>query len=278
MIVLSFFTLLLVCLFFGKDTDKIARAEPHVALIDMTGPISAGGPVEANNVVKALTMAFKDKGTKAVILRINSPGGSPVQSDYIYNAIMRLRQEHPAVPVYAVCVDVCASGAYFVASAAQEIYANPASIVGSIGVIMEGFGFDQAIQKIGVSRRVITAGSNKDFLDPFMPLTPESKAVAQQMLDIVHQQFIAAVETGRGDRLKQSPDLFSGLAWTGQQAKDMGLIDGFGSSGSVARDVIHQEKFVDYTVHPSIFERFADRIGASMGNVIVSQFNTHMSE
>jgi protease-4 len=275
---LSIFTLIIISLFFGADTDKLARTEPHVALIDMTGEISAGGPVDANSVVKALTMAFKDKGTQAVILRINSPGGSPVQSDYIYNAIMRLRQANPTVPVYAVCVDVCASGAYFIASAAQNIYANPASIVGSIGVIMSGFGFDQAIQKIGVSRRVIIAGANKDFMDPFMPLTPESKAFAQKMLDNVHQQFIAAVEKGRGDRLKKSPDIFSGLAWTGEQAKTMGLIDGFGSAGSVARDVVHQEKFVDYTIQPSLFERFADRIGASMGHVIMSQFNTHISE
>jgi protease-4 len=275
---LIFIVIFFIVMCTGEDGNKITADEPHTALINLTGEIGAGNDVDADKVATALNNAFKNKGTKAIILRINSPGGSPVQSSYIYNEIMRLRALHPTVPVYAVCVDVCASGAYYVASAAQDIYADPSSLVGSIGVIMSGFGADKAIEKLGISRRVYTAGSNKDMLDPFLPVSSQTKAYTQQMLGIVHQQFIAAVEAGRGDRLKKSPDLFSGLVWTGVQAKNMGLVDGFGSTGYVARTIVKDDKIIDYTIKPTPFERFADRIGASMGHIITSQFEGKISE
>ena len=274
---------LLIALFLSFCTDqgdhKILRDEPHTALISLEGEIMANGPVDANKVVGALRMAMKDPGTKGVILRINSPGGSPVQSDYIYTEIMRLRHQYPNVPVYAVCTEICASGAYYIAAAAKDIYANPASMVGSIGVIMKGFGFTDAMKKVGVTQRTIIAGKYKDFMDPFAPQDPAETQLAQNMVDIVHEQFIAAVEAGRGARLqKDNPDIFSGLIWTGAQAKKLGLIDGYGSAGFVARDVIKEDKIVDYTIKPNPFERFADRIGASAANVILSQVQVHLSE
>lgn len=265
LIVLSFCT--------GNGSDSISKDKPHTALINLDGEIMADAPFSADNVVGALQQAFSDEGTKAVILRINSPGGSPVQAAYIYNAIMRLRQQHPKVPVYAVCTDICASGAYYVASAANDIYANPASLVGSIGVIMEGFGFNDAIKKLGVSRRVIIAGKNKDFMDPFSAMSPNDKVFAQNMVEQVHQQFIAAVEQGRGNRLHKTPDIFTGLAWTGEQAKTLGLIDDFASAGDVARNIVKQENVIDYTIKPSPFERLANRMGASFANVMLSRLS-----
>lgn len=199
--------LILIILFFwlivgGNSTHKIMRDKAHVALIDINGVIASSTLASADKIVTALRQAFKDKGTKGIILRINSPGGSPVQADYIYHSILQLRKQHPKIKVYAVCSDICASGAYYVAAAANDIYADPASLVGSIGVIMGGFGFVDTMKKIGVSRRVFTAGSNKDFLDPFSPLKRGEKAYAHRILNIVHQQFIHAVEQGRGARLR----------------------------------------------------------------------------
>jgi protease IV len=251
-----------------------SRNKPHTALIELNGEISAKGPVDANIFAGAIRSAYKDKGTKGIILRINSPGGSPVQSDYIYNEIMRLRKKHPNIPVYAVCTDMCASGAYFIASSANYIYANPSSLVGSIGVIMSGFGFQDAIKKLGVERRVFIAGKYKDFLDPFSNLSPAERKYAQEMVDSVHQQFIAAVEAGRGKRLHRSKDIFSGMAWTGIEAKKRGLIDGFGSAGSVARDVIKQEKIINYTVKANPFDKIADKLGESFANVVMTKLET----
>jgi protease-4 len=268
LLVLSFCT--------SKTTSKLLREEPHTAVINVNGEIVAGGAVDADKVVGALRQAFKDSGTKGIILRINSPGGSPVQSDYIFNEIMRLRKLHPNIPVYAVCTDMCASGAYFIAAAATDIYANPASLVGSIGVIMNGFGFTGAMDKLGITRRTTIAGKYKDFMDPFAPQTPEQKRFAQAMVDDVHQQFILAVEQGRGKRLHKNADVFSGMAWTGNQAKKMGLIDGFGNASYVAREIVKQEKMVDYTIRPSAFEQLANRMGASMADVILSKFNTQV--
>lgn len=260
--------------FCSKKSDRsTAASTPHTALIQMNGVLMAGAQFNADSVYRSLTKSFASKGTKAVILKINSPGGSPVQADYIYNAIMQLRKQHPKIPVYAVCTDICASGAYYVASAANKIYANPASIVGSIGVIMEGFGFVDAMKKIGVTRRVTTAGKYKDIMDPFAPQTIANKRFAQNMVAQVHQQFIQAVENGRGKRLHKTKDIFSGLAWTGQDAKKLGLIDGFASPGEVARNVVKQKNMVDYTVKPDLLSRLANRMGASFANVIMSEFS-----
>ena len=265
--------LILIVLSFcaSNAKGKLLRDKPHTALISVEGEIAAGGAVDADRFVTALRNAYKDKGTKGIVIKINSPGGSPVQSDYMFNEIIRLRKQHPKIPVYAVCTDICASGAYFVASAADDIYANPSSLVGSIGVIMNGFGFTDAMKKIGVSRRVIIAGKYKDFMDPYSKLTKQEKRFAQRLVDTVHQQFIAAVKEGRGKRLHNDKDLFTGLAWTGVQAKKLGLIDAYGSAGFVARDVIKQDKVINYTIKSNPFDRIADRLGASFANVVLSK-------
>lgn len=266
----KFVFILFIALFFGlamHDDNKHTAilAEAHTALIKIDGPIMADTPANADSIVTSLNQAFKSKGTKGIILRINSPGGSPVQSHYVYNEIMRMRALHPKIKVYAVCSDICASGAYFIASAADDIYADEGSLVGSIGVIMDGFGFVDTMKKFGVSRRVYTAGDHKAFLDPFSPVKPGDLEYVQAMLDDLHNEFIDAVKKGRGDRLKPTKDMFSGLIWTGEQAKALGLIDGFGSSGQVARDVIKAPKILDYTVRANYLERIADRVGMSTG-------------
>lgn len=243
----------------GDDED--VRNKPHVALIDIQGVMDGDGLSKADNIAQSLSMAYHDKGTKAIILRINSPGGSPVQADDIYREVMRYRTLHPKIKVYAVCTDMCASAAYYAAAAANEIYANPASIVGSIGVIYSGFGFDDLMKKVGVSRRLVTAGIYKGFMDPFSPEQPKEKEMLKHMLAIVHKQFEDRVKEGRGDRLHITPDLFSGLFWTGTQAKELGLIDGFGSAGSVARDVIKVKHLVDYTITESSLDKFARQLG-----------------
>ena len=278
LVILAVVIIVLISVFFSRSEDIALREKPHTAMIKLDGEIAAGGPVDADQTTAALQHAFKDKGTKGVILRINSPGGSPVQADYIYNEIMRLRKKHPKIPVYAVCTDICASGAYFIAAAANDIYANPSSLVGSIGVIMNGFGFTGAMQKLGVTRRVIIAGKNKDFMDPYSKFTPHEKRVAQEMVDSVHQQFIAAVEHGRGKRLHKTAAVFTGMAWTGTQAKKLGLIDAYGSAGQVARDVIKQKNVLDYTVRQNPLNRLVDRLGASMANVVLSKLNINLKE
>ncbi len=256
-------------LFYSSDDGTTLRNQPHTALIDISGTIMAGGDADADRIATSLNHAFEDKGTKGIILRINSPGGSPVQSDYVYNEINRLKKLHPNIKVYAVCSDICASGAYYMASAADEIYADPGSLVGSIGVVMDGFGFVDTMKKLGITRRQFTAGDHKGFLDPFQPIKPDEQKDVQVMLDTLHQQFINAVKEGRGNRLKNDPDLFSGMIWTGTQAKALGLVDGFGSSGYVARNVIKEDKIIDYTLKPNYFERLAGRIGASAGDRLV---------
>lgn len=270
--VLVVFILIVLSFCANNAKGKLLRDKPHTALINIEGEIAAGGAVDADHFVTALRRAYKDKGTKGIVLRINSPGGSPVQADYMFNEIIRLRKKHPKIPVYAVCTDICASGAYFVAAAADDIYANPSSLVGSIGVIMNGFGFAGAMKKLGVTRRVIIAGKYKDFMDPYAKLTKQEQRFAQKLVDTVHTQFIAAVEQGRGKRLHKNKDLFTGLAWTGVQAKKLGLIDAYGSSGSVARDVIKQDKMINYTVKSNPLDRLADRFGASFANVVLSKF------
>ncbi|HEY0288998.1 MAG TPA: S49 family peptidase [Pseudomonas sp.] len=252
---------------FEKGTS---RKSSHTALIDIQGMIADKEAASADNIVTALRAAFEDEKTKGVILRINSPGGSPVQSGYIYDEIRRLRGQKPDIKVYAVISDLGASGAYYIASAADQIYADKASLVGSIGVTAAGFGFVGTMEKLGVDRRTYTSGEHKAFLDPFQPPKADETAFWQGVLDTTHKQFIASVKAGRGDRLKdkEHPELFSGLVWTGEQAVALGLVDGLGSSSYVARDVIGEKDIVDYTVQESPFDRFSKKLGASMAEQI----------
>ncbi len=243
-------------------TSESVLATPHAGLIDINGTISDTDS-SAENFAASLHAAYKNKELKALVLRINSPGGSPVQADYMFNSIQYYRKLHPTIKVYAVCTDMCASAAYYVAAAGDEIYANPSSMVGSIGVIYNGFGFDGTLEKVGVTRRLVTAGINKGFLDPFSPLNPAQVAILQTMLDEVHEQFIDKVKLGRGARLKIDDSIFSGLFWTGIQAKNKGLIDGFASSGQLIRDQLKLDKIVDYTVKPSLVDKFSKSIGAT---------------
>lgn len=244
--------------------------EKHTALVDLRGVIDSDGDTSAESVVAALNDAFKEANAMGVILRINSPGGSPVQSSIIYDEIKRLRAKYPDKPIHVVVEDVCASGGYFVAAAADKIYVNRASIVGSIGVLMDGFGFSGAMDKLGVERRLLTAGDNKGFLDPFSPQDQRHRKHAQVLLDDIHQQFIDVVRKGRGSRLRETPELFSGLMWTGQQSVALGLVDDFGTVDSVARDVIKAETVVDYTLHRSLTDRLAQRFGSAMGSAVAS--------
>ncbi|WP_299729019.1 S49 family peptidase [uncultured Endozoicomonas sp.] len=250
------------------DAEVSSSSGEHTALVDIDGQIG-GGEVEADAVITGLRSAFEDENTKAVILRINSPGGSPVQSGYIYDEIRRLRDIHEEIPLYAVIMDIGASGGYYIAAAADEIYADKASLVGSIGVISAGFGFVGTMEKLGVTRRVYHAGEDKAFLDPFQPVDKESAAKWQVQLNTIHQQFIEVVKAGRGDRLQDSPDIFSGMVWSGEQAEKLGLIDGLGSAGYVAREVIGEEEIVDYTFRLSPLEKFARDFGAGVSSTFV---------
>lgn len=271
----SFFVLYLVVIlviaYFPKgDTDLSIGSHFHTALVDLSGPISDSSPANADNIIGGLREAFKNKKTKAVILRINSPGGSPVQAGYINDEMFRLREKYPDIPLYAVVSDICASAAYYIASGATEIYADKGSIVGSIGVLMDGYGFVDAIDKLGVERRLLTAGENKGFLDPFSPLKAKDREFMEGMLGEVHQQFINVVKKGRGDKLVDDPKLFSGLFWSGESSVKLGLVDGLGSSSYVAREIVGEEKIVDFTARPNYLDRFAERIGVSAANAISS--------
>ncbi|VAW50486.1 Periplasmic serine proteases (ClpP class) [hydrothermal vent metagenome] len=249
--------------------------EKHTALVELTGVIADTEKANADDIVTALRNAFENENTAGVILRINSPGGSPVQSGYIYDEMQRLRDEYPDTPLYAVITDICASGGYYIASAADKIYADKASIVGSIGVRMDNFGFVDAIEKLGIERRTLTAGKNKALLDPFLPVNEKAKEHLQVMLSEIHKQFIDSVKKGRGDRLNTDVDgLFSGLIWTGEAAVKNGLIDELASAGYVAREVIGEETIVDYTIQDDILQRFTDRLGSTVAQVISTQFLT----
>ncbi len=236
----------------------------HTALISLEGEIAAKGEVRAEHVVASLQAAFADAGTQGVVLRINSPGGSPVQAGIISDEIVRLRTLHPQVPVFAVVEDICASGGYYVAAVADRIFVDKASIVGSIGVLMDGFGFAGLMERLGIERRLLTAGENKGFLDPFSPQQPKQLEHAKLMLQEIHAQFVDTVRRGRGGRLKETPEMFSGLMWSGAKSVEMGLADGFGTVDSVARDVIKAENIRDYTQKQNLAERFAQRFGAGM--------------
>lgn len=255
------FALLVLVVDWGVGNEKLAESR-HTALINLHGVIEPSGDASAEKIITALQAAYEDKGTAGVVLRINSPGGSPVQAGIIYDEIRRLRAKHPNIPLYVVVEDLCASGGYYVAAAADKIFVDKASVVGSIGVLMDGFGFSEVLKKFGVERRLLTAGENKGFLDPFSPLEPKQRQHAQNLLNAIHQQFIDVVRQGRGERRKETPEMFSGLMWTGAQSVQMGLADGLGTVDSVARDVIQAEDVLDYTVKENIAERFAKRLGA----------------
>jgi protease-4 len=246
------------------------------AMVEIQGEIDATSRASADNVIAGLQAAFKNKGTQGVVLKINSPGGSPVQAGAINDEIRRLRGKYPDTPIYAVVEEICASGAYYVAVAADKIYVDKASLVGSIGVIMDGFGFVGTLDKLGIERRALTAGDNKTFLDPFLPLTAKQKEYAQQMLADIHQQFIAVVRSGRGSRIKDSPELFSGLVWNGRRSIELGLTDALGSVRSVARDVVKAEDIVDFTVQENVAERVARKFGAAMGRSVAASIQASM--
>ncbi|MFZ6688571.1 S49 family peptidase [Undibacterium sp. SXout11W] len=252
---------------FQSESDNNA---PHTALVDIEGEIDAEGRGSAHDVIPALDRAFAEGGSVAVILRINSPGGSPVQAGMINDEIVRLREQYPEKKLYVVVDEICASGGYYIAAAADKIFVNKASVVGSIGVLMDGFGFTGLMNKFGVERRLMTAGENKGFMDPYSPVTEKQKTYSQAMLNEIHQQFIDVVRKGRGSRLKESPETFSGLFWVGSKAVEMGLADGFGTVDSVARDVIKVEDIVDYTQKEDLPERVLKKFGASVGSAAMS--------
>lgn len=265
-----FFACLLLLLFytFGWLNFNKSSASPHTALIEINGVIEAGGEVNADSVMSSLADAYDSTGTKGIILRFNTPGGSPVQAGIINDEIMRQKKLHPNIPVYGVVEDICASGGYYIAAATDKIYVDKASIVGSIGVLMDGYGFTEVMKKVGVERRLMTAGENKGMLDPFSPINPKQQALAQTMLNEIHEQFKTVVRNGRGARLKETPEVFSGLFWSGEQSIKIGLADALGSADYVAREVIKQEDIVDYTYQETVVDRFAKRLGASMAKSI----------
>jgi len=266
-----FFAYVTVIIVLAVDWKGAAesRGGKHTALVDLKGVIAFDSEASADRISEALEAAFKDKSTLGVVLRINSPGGSPVQAQTLFDEIRRLRKKYPATPLYAVVDDICASGGYYVAAAADRVYVSKASIVGSIGVRLDSFGVVGLMEKLGIERRLFTAGSNKGMLDPFLPLDEKQKAIAQGLLDDVHRQFIAAVREGRGSRLKETPDMFSGVIWTGDQSVRLGLADGFGTLDTVARDVIKAEDVVDYTVKENVAERLARRFGAGATSALL---------
>ncbi|MGE5640556.1 MAG: S49 family peptidase [Clostridia bacterium] len=272
----AYITVVILLVFDWKGADGAMVGKKHTALVDLNGTITATGDASAEKIIASLQAAFKDKNTQGVILRINSPGGSPVQSQTIYDEMRRLRQKYPEIPLYVVVEDICASGGYFVAVGADRIYVSRSSIVGSIGVLMNGFGFTGLMDKLGVERRLITAGENKGMLDPFSPQRDKDKEYAQKLAEEIHQQFIAVVREGRGKRLKETPDTFSGLIWSGDKSIQLGLADAIGSLDSVARDVIKAEDIVDYTQKDNFAEKVARRFGASAG-AAVADFVLHAS-
>ncbi|MGZ5092126.1 MAG: S49 family peptidase [Burkholderiales bacterium] len=262
------FALLFIALGWTGKKDGTSSGK-HTAMVELRGVISPDSAASADNIVSGLQEAFKDKRTQGVILRINSPGGSPVQAGHINDEIRRLREKYPNIPMYAVVEDICASGGYYVAVAADHIYVDKGSIIGSIGVLMDGFGFTGLMDKLGVERRLLAAGKNKGFLDPFSPIREDQKQYAETMLNEIHQQFITVVRQGRGKRLKETPELFSGLLWVGTRSVELGLADGLGSVDYVARELIKAEDIVDFTPRENIAERVARRFGAAMAEAVV---------
>ncbi|MEY3202418.1 MAG: hypothetical protein RIR70_1968 [Pseudomonadota bacterium] len=268
---LGYFTVVLWMLGDWGEPDALTDGHGHTALVDINGMIAPDSEASAERVMTALQAAFEDKGTRGVVLRINSPGGSPVQAGMINDEIRRLRGLYANTPLYVVVEDICASGGYYVAAAADKIFVDKASVVGSIGVLMDGFGFTGAMNKLGVERRLLTAGQNKGFLDPFSPQEPRHLEHAKVLLADIHKQFIEAVRTGRGERLKESSDTFSGLMWTGSRSIELGLTDDFGTVESVAREVIKAPDLRDYTIKQNFAERFAKQLGSDMGETLIGK-------
>ncbi|MEF3076305.1 S49 family peptidase [Methylobacter sp. Wu1] len=248
--------------------DMSGDSEEHTAVIDIVGMIAEDKDANADSIIKSLKNAVKDTNTKGIILHANSPGGSPVQSSYVYDEIRKIKKEHPDLPIYTVVSDICASGCYYIASASDKIFVNQASLIGSIGVLMDGFGFVNVMEKLGVERRLLTAGTHKAMLDPFSPPKEDETRYMQGLLDQVHQQFIGAVKAGRGDRLKDAPELFSGLVWTGEEGVKLGVADAFGNDDYVAKEVIGVENKVDFTQQEQLLDRIAGKLGASFGQAI----------
>ena len=264
----AYITLILVMAVDWKGAGEAAGGGKHTAMVEVTGLIGPGSNASAEKVNAALQAAFKHRNTQGVVLRMNSPGGSPVQSQVIYEEMRRLRKKHPDIPLYAVVEDVCASGCYYVAAGADRIYVAKSSIVGSIGVLMNGFGFTGLMEKLGIERRLITAGENKAMLDPFSPMEEKDLRHVKQLMNEVHEQFIAVVREGRGKRLKETPEMFSGLIWSGETSVELGLADGFGSLESVARDIIKAEAIVNYTPKESLLEKAAKGLGAGAASAL----------
>lgn len=260
----------LILLLPERERLPAAGAE-HTALVEITGIISADSEANADDIVAGLRQAFDHPATRGVVLRLNSPGGSPVQAARVYREIRRLKEKHPDVPVIAVADELCASAAYYIASAADEIYADGSSLVGSIGVRLDAFGFVETMKKLGVERRLFTAGEHKGFLDPFLPLDPEDAAHVESLLADTYRQFVEAVKAGRGERLSQEVDLFNGWVWTGRQAKELGLVDGLASVGEVAREVVGVERVVDFTRRESYLDRLARRLGGAVAERLASE-------
>lgn len=275
----SFFKLLMFAYLIGifammayphVKQNMSGTTKAHTAVVNVQGVIAEGEEANADSIIEGLRDALKDENTKGVILKINSPGGSPVQSAYVYDEIRRLKQKYPQIPIYAVVSDICASGGYYIAAASDKIFVNQASLIGSIGVIMNGFGFVDVIKKVGVERRLLTAGAHKAMLDPFSPAKEDENIYMQSLLNGVHQQFIDAVKVGRGKRLIETKDIFSGLVWTGAEGVKLGLADGFGTVDSIARDVIGTEEVIDFTPQEQLFDKLASKLGASFGHAFSS--------
>src|SRR5450830_328151 len=255
----------------GQSGASRAASKPHTAVVEIKGEIASDADASADAIVSSLRDAFEDAGAQAVVLLINSPGGSPVQAGIINDELLRLKAKYKK-PVYAVVEETCASAAYYIAVSADKIFVDKASVVGSIGVLMDGFGFTGLMDKLGVERRLLTAGENKGFLDPFSPQNEKQRAFAQVMLEQIHQQFIGVVKAGRGKRLKETPDMFSGLFWSGQQAVELGLADQLGNLDYVAREVVKAEEIIDYTRRENVAERLAKKFGAAMGEGAIKTF------
>jgi protease-4 len=269
MLAYLFAILYIIQIDFSSDKIESSNDEKHTALIEINGVIADDEDASADNVIASLRDAFKDENTAGVIIRINSPGGSPVQSGYINDEIVRLREKYPEIPTYTVVTDICASGGYYIAVATEKIYVDKASMVGSIGVLMSSFGFVDAMKKLGIERRLLTAGEHKAMLDPFSVTKPESTEHIKTLLEEVHQQFITVVKNGRGDSLSDNPDIFSGLIWNGEQAVELGLADGLGSSSYVARELIEVENIVVFSQKTTYVERLIERLGKTMANTFV---------
>lgn len=269
----ALYILVFFILYLADKTDTMTMgSDKHTAIIDVNGVIAADAEARADHIITGLRQAFEHTDTAGVIIRINSPGGSPVQAGYVNDEINRLRQKYPAIPIYAVISDLCASGGYYIAAAADKIYANKASIVGSIGVILAGFGFVDTIEKLGIERRLLHAGENKGFMDPFLPLKQDQVAHVHSLLEAIHQQFKDVLMQTRSDRLQTDKAIFSGLIWTGEQSLELGLVDALGSAGYVAREVIGAENIVDFTRRENYLDRFAKMLGAAITGTITRKF------